>query len=170
MAKTISIEALKVQDISIDTGIRLTGKSLKVYYLTGRDGIRNQVQSRVETSGNLLVSFPSLPVGKYSLIVTDGRMTIYVVTISAIDPIESTVTKEFIDGILTGEVGTHTHTESITALITKAYIEEKLTGEVSSHTHTNAITALVTKAYIEGLLTGQIASHNHPSSTFTYFT
>jgi len=144
MAKTISIEALKVQDISIDTGIRLASKSLKSYYLTGRAGIRNQVQSRVETSGNLLVSFPSLPVGKYSLIVTEGRMTIYAAIISAINPIESTVTKEFIEETLTGEVGTHTHVEAITALITKAYIEE--------------------------LLTGQIASHNHPSSTFTYFT
>lgn len=108
MAKTISIEALLAQDISIDTGVKLTGKSLKTYYLTGK-GIRNQVQSSILTSGNLLVSFPSLPVGKYSLIVTEGRMTIYVVTISAINPIESTVTREFIEEILTGEVTSHTH-------------------------------------------------------------
>ena len=121
MAKTISIEALKAQDISIDTGVKLAGKSLKTYYLTGQ-GIRNQVQSRVEASGNLLVSLPSLSVGKYSLIVTDGRMTIYVASLTAINKIESTVTKEFIEQTLTGEIDSHSH--RINSLYRKIHIQE----------------------------------------------
>lgn len=171
MAKTISIEALKAQDISIDTGVKLAGKSLKTYYLTGQ-GIRNQVQSRVETSGNLLVSLPSLSVGKYSLIVTDGRMTIYVASITAINKIESTVTKEFIEETLTGEITSHTHPtlSDSTVTVTAAYQmlstdKVVICNSVSPFTVTLPATLVGSKFEISNINTGIVAIEGSGSDT-----